>query len=168
MYEMTVPPSIKALRNLSHCLEKAAAFADSKKAQMETLLNARLAIDQFPLTRQIQIACDTAKIGAGRLTGVTPPVHEDKETTLAEVQSRIHSTISFLETLNKDNYKEAASRKISNPRFWENKWMTGEEFAQHHLLPNLYFHVTTAYSIMRHYGVEVGKQDYLGQMPFKQ
>ena len=166
LYELTIPTSIKALRNLSTLLEKSAGFADSKKVPMEVLLNARLAIDQFPLGRQIQIACDTAKLGAARLSGQTAPTHDDSEKTLAEYQSRIHSTISFLETLNKDHFKGAEAKKITTPR-WEGKWLTGDEYAVHHVLPNLYFHVTTAYSILRHNGVDIGKVDYLGSMPYK-
>lgn len=166
LYDITVPTSIRTLRNLSKCLEKSAGFADAKKVPMEVILNSRLAIDQFPLTRQVQIACDTAKLGAARLSGATAPTHDDSEKTLAEVQARIHSTISFLETLNKDMFKDAETRKITTPR-WDGKWLTGEEYAMHHILPNLYFHATTAYSILRHNGVDVGKSDYLGQMPYK-
>lgn len=166
LYELTIPASIKALRNLSKFLDKSAGFADSKKVSMDVLLNSRLAVDQFPLSRQIQIACDTAKFGAARLAGQTAPTHEDTEKTLAEFQSRIHSTISFLETLNKDHFKGAETRRVTTPR-WEGKWLTGEEYATHHVLPNLYFHVTTAYSILRHLGADVGKSDYLGQMPYK-
>jgi hypothetical protein len=166
IYELTVPASIKSLRNLSNCLEKAGGYADSKKTPMEVLLTSRLAIDQFPLTRQIQIACDTAKLGASRLSGQTAPTHDDSEKTLPEIQARIKSTISYLESLNKDQFKGAEQKQISTPR-WEGKWLTGEEFATQHLLPNLYFHVTTAYAILRHNGVEVGKTDYLGEMPFK-
>lgn len=166
LYELTVPASIKGLRNLSHILEKAAAFADAKKTPMEVLLNSRLAIDQFPLTRQIQIACDTAKLGAARLSGQTAPTNDDSEKTLAEVQARIHGTISFLETLNKDQFRGAEAKQITQPR-WEGKWLTGEDYAHQHVLPNLYFHITTAYAILRNAGADVGKNDYLGQMPYK-
>lgn len=166
LYDLVVPSSIKALRNLSKILEKGAAFADHKKVPADVLLNSRLAIDQFPLTRQIQIACDTAKLGAARLANVTAPAHDDSEKTLAECQTRLHSTISFLESLNRSQFEGASERHITTPR-WEGKWMTGDEYAREHILPNLYFHVTTAYSILRHNGVEIGKQDYLGTMPFK-
>jgi len=166
IYDLTVPSAIKSLRNLSSILDKGAAFADSKKTPMEVLLNSRLAVDQFPLTRQIQIACDTAKFGAARLSGVTAPTHEDTEKTLAELQARIKSTISFLESLKPEQFNGAETRQITN-RFWENKWMYGKDYVPHHLLPNLYFHVTTAYSILRNCGVDIGKGDYLGQMPFQ-
>ncbi len=166
LYELTVPACIKGLRNLSHILEKAAGFADLKKTPMEVLLNSRLAVDQFALTRQIQIACDTAKFGAARLSGQTAPTNDDSEKSLAKIQTRIHSTISFLETLNKDQYKDAEAKHITQPR-WEGKWMTGEEYALQHVLPNLYFHITTAYAILRNCGADVGKNDYLGQLPYK-
>ena len=166
MYELTVPTAIKSLRNLQTCLEKGAAFADSKKQPNEVLLNSRLAIDQFPLTRQIQIACDTAKLGVARLTGATAPTHDDSEKTMPEIQARIASTIQFLESIKKEQFEGSETRQITTPR-WEGKHLTGQDYLQHHILPNLFFHVTTAYSILRHNGVDVGKQDYLGKLPFK-
>lgn len=165
IYDLTIPPSIKALKNLSSILEKGAAYADAKKVGADVLPNARLAIDQFPLSRQVQIACDTAKLGASRLSGVAAPSNEDNEKTMGELQARIASTIKYLESLNRDQFKEAATRTISN-RFWDGKSLTGENYVHHHMLPNLYFHITTAYSILRHNGVDVGKQDYLGKLPF--
>lgn len=166
IYEMTVPVSIRALKNLSAILDKGAAFADAKKVPFEVMLNSRLAVDQFPLTRQIQIACDTAKLGAARLADAVPPKHEDNEKTLAECQARIRSTIQFLESLNKEQFKDAATRKISK-KHWDDKWLAGEEYVHTYMLPNFYFHVTTAYAILRHNGVEIGKQDFLGKLPLK-
>lgn len=166
IYANTIPPFIKTLRNLNDILDKAAQFADSKKIQMEVLLQSRLAPDQFPLGRQIHIACDTAKLGASRLTGKDAPVHDDKEVTHAEFKARINSVISYLESFSDKHYADAATRKITTPR-WEGKHMTGEDYATHHVIPNFYFHVTTAYSILRHNGVDIGKKDYLGPMPFK-
>ncbi|MES2855771.1 MAG: DUF1993 domain-containing protein [Bdellovibrionota bacterium] len=166
LYALTVPPFIKTLKNLLSCLDKGNQFADSKKVPMEVLLQARLAPDQFPLIKQIQIACDTAKLAAARLTGTEAPVHADNEITYPEIKERINSVIGYLEKMNESQYAEAATRKISQPR-WEGKYLTGEEFAVHHAIPNVYFHVTTAYSILRHNGVDIGKKDYLGAMPFK-
>lgn len=166
IYANTIPPFIKHLRNLSNILDKGAQFADSKKIPMEVLLQSRLAPDQFPLIKQIQIACDTAKLGASRLTGMEAPVHEDKETTLAEAKARIASVISYLETFKESHYSSAATRQVTTPR-WEGKHLSGEDYAIHHVIPNFYFHVTTAYSILRHNGVDIGKKDYLGPMPFK-
>ncbi|MBY0517176.1 MAG: DUF1993 domain-containing protein [Bacteriovoracaceae bacterium] len=166
LYELTIPQSQKMLTNLLGILDKAAQFADSKKITMEVLLQSRLAPDQFPLMRQLQIACDTVKLGASRLTGKDAPVHEDKEVTLQEIKVRIESVQNYLKTFKPEDYKGAEERKISQPR-WEGKWITGSEYVHQHILPNLYFHVTTAYSILRHNGVDIGKKDYLGPMPYK-
>ena len=166
LYDITVPQFIKMLRNLKSLLTKGAAFADSKKIEMNVLLQARLAPDQFNLTRQIQIACDTAKLCAARLTGQDAPVHDDAETSYAQLTGRIDNVISYLEKFSAADFKGAEERKISQPR-WEGKYLLGQEFAVQHAIPNVYFHVTTAYSILRHNGVEVGKKDFLGEMPFK-
>lgn len=165
-YELTVTNFIKMFHNLLGILDKAAGFADHKKIEMDVLLNARLAPDQFHFIRQIQIACDTAKLGASRLTGKDAPTHADTEKTLAEVKERIQSVIKYLETLSAKDYEASAERHITQPR-WEGKYLTGHEYVVNHVIPNFYFHVTTAYSILRHNGVEVGKKDYLGAMPYK-
>ncbi|MNJ91287.1 hypothetical protein D3C87_89370 [compost metagenome] len=166
IYDLTVPQFIKGLHNLSALLDKGAQYAETKKFDVEVLLNSRLAPDQFPLTRQIQITCDTAKLCASRLAMKDAPVHPDTEKTLPELKARIASVISYLETFTAKDYSEAATRHITNPR-WDGQYLTGEEFVVHHAIPNFYFHMTTAYSILRHNGVEVGKKDYLGKMPYK-
>lgn len=166
LYDVTVPQFIKMLKNLNVILDKGALFADSKKIEMEVLLNSRLAPDQFTLLRQVQIACDTAKLGAARLAGKEAPVHEDKEKTLPELKVRINEVLNYLGTFSPADFQGAHERKISQPR-WEGKYLTGTEYAIQHALPNIYFHITTAYSILRHNGVEVGKKDYLGEMPYK-
>lgn len=168
LYELTVVQFSKTLNNLSAILDKAAAFAEAKKVDANVLLNSRLAVDQFSLTRQIQIACDTAKLGVARLTGKesTAPKHEDGDATMAELQARIQSVITYLAEFTPEDFAEAETRKISQPR-WEGKYLTGLEFAIQHAIPNIYFHVTTAYSILRHNGVDIGKKDYLGAMPYK-
>lgn len=166
IFDLTVPQFIKTLKNLNNFLDKAAAHADSKKFEMEVLLNSRLAPDQFPLTRQIQIVCDTAKLAASRLTGKPAPVQEDNEKTLAEVKARIQSVITYLEGMKPEDYTNAATAVITQPR-WEGKTLTGYDYVIHHVIPNFYFHVTTAYSIMRHNGVDLGKKDFLGTLPYK-
>ena len=166
IYELTVPHYIRGLQNLTKILDKAAAYADQKKFDAEVLLQSRLAPDQFPLMRQIQIACDTAKLGSARLTGKDAPAFEDNEKTLSEARTRIEKTISYLKSLSPADFNGAENRKVTTPR-WEGKWLTGLEFVQYHALPNFYFHITTGYSILRHNGVDVGKKDYLGEMPFK-
>lgn len=166
LYKMTVPQFIKMLENLGRILDKAALYAETKKIDVEVLLNSRLFPDQFNFIRQIQIACDAAKLGVSRLTGKEAPVHDDKEKTLPELKTRIAAVIAYLRGISENDFKDAATRKISQPR-WEGKYLGGEEYAFQHALPNLYFHITTAYSILRHNGVDVGKRDYLGEMPFK-
>ena len=166
LYSFMIPQPIKMLQNLNRILDKAALHAEAKKFDVEVLLNSRLYPDQFHLIKQIQIACDTAKLGASRLTGKEAPLHEDKEKTLPELKARIEDVIRYLKTFSAEDFKGAEERKVSQPR-WEGKYLNGEEFALQHALPNLYFHITTAYSILRHNGVEIGKKDYLGEMPFK-
>jgi uncharacterized protein len=166
IYQLTVTQFTKMLHNLTSILDKAAQFADAKKIDVGVLLESRLAPDQFNFIRQVQIACDTAKLGASRLTGKEAPKHADTEKTLPELKNRIKETISYLETFTEKDYSEAPTRHISQPR-WEGQYLTGEEFVLHHAVPNFYFHMTTAYSILRNNGVEVGKKDYLGKMPFR-
>jgi hypothetical protein len=168
IYDLTVVQFSKMLNNLNAILDKGAAHAEAKKFDIGVLLNARLAPDQFNLIRQVQIACDTAKLGVARLTGKmeSVPVHPDTETTLAELKARIQSVLDYLSTYSPGDFADVESRTISQPR-WEGKYLTGYEFAIQHAIPNLYFHVTTAYAILRHNGVDIGKKDYLGPMPYK-
>ena len=166
LYELTVIQFSKMLTNLDLILEKAAAYAEANKFNSEVLLNDRREPDQFHLIRQVQIACDTVKLGVARLTGKTAPVHEDNETSLAELKARIHDVLAFLSSMSPQDFEGAKERSISQPR-WEGKYLTGFEYAVQHAVPNLYFHITTAYAILRHNGVDLGKKDYLGAMPFK-
>ena len=166
LYEITIPPFIKILQNLKVVLDKSAQFADGKKIEMEVLLNSRLAPDQFNLIRQIQIACDTAKLCAARVGGKEAPKNEDGEKTLAELKARIDGTIAFLKTLSPKDFAGAEAKRITTPR-WEGKSLSGTEYVLHHAIPNAYFHMTTAYSILRHNGVDIGKKDYLGELPFQ-
>lgn len=166
IYELTVIQFMKALKNLDQILDKGNEFAASKKIDMEVLLQSRLAPDQFNLIRQIQIACDTAKLGASRLTGKAAPVQEDNEKSLPELKARIQSVISYLEAFKPEDYINSSNAIVTQPR-WEGKTLTGSQYAIEHMIPNLYFHITTAYSILRHNGVDVGKKDFLGPMPYK-
>ncbi|HSB98114.1 MAG TPA: DUF1993 domain-containing protein [Spongiibacteraceae bacterium] len=168
LYDLTVVQFSKMLGNLSAVLAKGEAFAAAKKVDMSALLNSRLAVDQFTLIRQVQIACDTAKMGVARLLGKedSAPKHEDNETTLAELQARIKSVQDYLASFSETDFAAAVTQKVSQPR-WEGKYLTGTEFAIQHAIPNIYFHVTTAYAILRHCGVEIGKKDFLGPMPYK-
>ncbi len=166
LYNLTAPQFAKMLQNLNRLLEKGVEHATHKKFEVDVLLNSRLAPDQFNLIRQIQIATDTAKLGMSRLTGKEAPKHEDNEKTLAELQKRIHEVITYLHSFSEMDLKDATTKHISHPR-WDGKYLLGEEFAFQHLIPNFYFHITTAYSILRHNGVDIGKKDYLGELPYK-
>jgi hypothetical protein len=165
-YDLAVPQLTKMLRNLDAVLGKGLAFSEGKKIEMSVLLNSRLAPDQFNLTRQVQIACDSVKLGVSRLTGKDAPVHDDKETTLPELSKRIQDVVGYLGKFSAKDFDGALERKVTTPR-WEGKWLTGQEYLIQHVIPNTYFHITTAYSILRHNGVDVGKKDFLGEMPYK-
>lgn len=166
LFQSTVPQFTKILHNLSQILEKADNHAKAKKFDMEVLLNDRLAPDMFTLMRQIQISCDTAKLCASRLTGKDAPSHDDKEKTYEEIRKRITETIDYLNTFSEKDFEGSESKHISQPR-WEGKYLTGKEYVLHHAIPNIYFHVSIAYAIIRHNGVDIGKKDYLGELPFK-
>ena len=147
-------------------LDKAAQNAEAKKYEVEVLLNSRLAPDQFNLIRQIQIACDAAKNCIAKVTGKDAPVYEDNEKTLPELRARIEKTIEYINSFNPNEINEFEQIKISQPR-WEGKYLFPLEYVCEYSIPNFYFHVTTAYSILRHNGVDIGKKNYLGEMPFK-
>jgi hypothetical protein len=166
LYENTAVQFTKMLQNLTQILDKGAEYAKGREFDVDILLNDRLAPDQFNFIRQIQITCDTAKLCCSRLTGKEAPVADDKEKTFAEVKARVESTINYLKTFSAKDFEGAGEKRISQPR-WEGKYLTGTEFVEQHAIPNFYFHFTTAYAILRHDGVPVGKKDYLGAMPYK-
>jgi hypothetical protein len=166
LFDMTVPQFTKTLHNLSLILDKADAYATEKKFESDVLMNSRLAPDMLNFVRQIQIACDTAKFCASRLTGKEAPSHDDSEKTLADCKKRIQSTMSYLETVSAKDFEGTDTKHITTPR-WEGKYLNGKEYVLHHAVPNFYFHVTTAYAILRHNGVNIGKKDYLGDIPYK-
>ena len=163
MYDACVPPAIRMMNNLAAILEKAAAHAEAKNIEPAVLVNAQLYPDMFPLVRQVQIASDSAKAGAARLAGLVPPSYEDNEKTMPELIVRARKTAAFLETLQAVQFEGSEDRTISwNTRGTERS-MLGEPYLVHQMLPNIYFHVTTAYNILRHNGVELGKMDFLGR-----
>lgn len=166
VYDIAITQFSKMLGNLSTIIDESVRYAEAKKFEPTVLLNTRLAPDQFNFIRQVQIACDTAKLCAARLTGKEAPVHEDKEQTVADLKARIESVRSYLKTFKAEDFNGFEERKISQPR-WEGKWLSGSEYLAQHAIPNIYFHVTTAYSILRNNGVDVGKKTYLGEMPYK-
>jgi hypothetical protein len=163
MYQASVSAFIRQLNNLVAILDKAAAHADARKIDPKVLINSRLFPDMFPLVRQIQLATDTARGGAARLAAVEVPAQEDTETTFPELVARIRKTVSYLETLKAEQFEGAEDRTVSWQTRSSTKTMQGLPYLQNHVLPNLYFHITTAYNILRHSGVELGKQDFLGK-----
>jgi hypothetical protein len=156
----------KLLRNLDGWLEKAAAHASAKKYDVNHLFQFRLSPDMLPLMFQIQAACDQAKYGAARTTGKEPPSHPDTEKTLEEARARISKIIAYLDTFKQSDFDGVEKRTVSLPR-WEGKSMNAVEYFVEHQSPNFWFHVTMAYAILRHTGVELGKRDYLGPLPLK-
>jgi uncharacterized protein len=168
MSKACIPAIEIGLNALSGVLDKGAAFAAAKKIDPSVLLNTRLAPDMFALTRQVQVATDLAKNGAARLAGVEPPRFEDKETTIDELKARLAKTVAFIKTLDSKQIDSAADRQITFPLGPTNKGeMRGDDYLNHFILPNVYFHLTAAYAILRHCGVEIGKQDFLGAIPLK-
>lgn len=162
MYQASVPPFIRALNNLAAILEKGAAHAQARKVDEAVLLNSRLYLDMFPLTRQVQIATDTARSGAGRLASADFPSYEDKEVTFPDLVQRVRNTVTYLETLKPAQIDGSEEKTITWQTRSSSKSMAGLPYLMSHLLPNLHFHVTTAYAILRHNGVELGKKDFLG------
>ena len=166
--QAAVPVFEIGLNALSGVLDKAAAFAAAKKIDPAVLAQWRLAPDMFPLTRQVQIACDQAKNGSARLAGVEPPKFEDNETTIDQLKARIAKTIAFVKSVDAKALDGASGREITFPLGPTNKGhMKGDDYLTHFVLPNFYFHLTAAYVILRNCGVEVGKRDFLGQIPIK-
>ncbi len=161
MYDTIVPPLKRALSNLAHILKRGEEHADAKKIEHTILLNARLFPDMYSLIRQVQIATDMSKGGVARLAGLEVPHYEDDETTFAELQARIAKTIAFIDSVKPAQMEGAETRDIT--LVVRNKPMEfkGLDYLLKWVNPNVYFHVTTAYNILRHNGVELGKPDYL-------
>lgn len=153
----------KTLGQIEKWLDTAGEFAKSKSFEPNLFLQFRLAPDQFPLVRQVQIACDTAKLGASRLTGKAAPSHADTEATIDELRKRIQETRAYLDGLTAADFAEAPTRVITNPR-WEGKVMAGSDYFLEHIVPNFYFHASHTYALLRHNGVSIGKRDFLGQL----
>jgi hypothetical protein len=166
MYFELIGQMKKMLGQLDKWLEAAGAFAASKKFDPVVFASLRLAPDQFAFARQVQNACDTAKLVAARLAGKTAPAHADTEQTLDELRARVQSVVSYLGTFTAADFEAAATRVITQPR-WEGKTMSGADYFREHGQPNFFFHLTHAYAILRHAGVTLGKRDYLGALSQK-
>ena len=165
MFQVAVPPSIQALVALGGVLAKGEAHAIEHHMDPADLLGARLAPDMLPLTRQVQIASDTVKNGCGRLAGVDIPSFPDTETSFPELQDRIERTLAFLAGLHGDQIDGSEDRVITMKLRGAEKSFAGRAYLLGFVLPNLYFHTATAYAILRHRGVAVGKSDFLGAPP---
>ncbi len=162
LFDVTVPVMIHGLKNLSNLLDKAAAHAAAKKIDPVAYTHARLFPDMLPMTRQVQIACDTAKGAAARLAGIEIPKFEDNESTFAELQARIAKTVDFLNTVKAGQFQGAETREIVMKLPSTTLNFTGLSFVNLYALPNFYFHVTMTYALLRKGGLEIGKRDYLG------
>jgi hypothetical protein len=163
LYRACMPQFRQMLLNLRTWLGTGEEHARATGRDPEALLSCQLAPDQFPLLRQIQAACDTSKLVVARLTGKQAPKHDDTEKTLAEIRTRIDATLAYLETIGADDFEGADEKKIA--LFWDaTKTMRGEDYLHEFSLANFYFHVTTAYAILRHEGVPLGKFDYIGRL----
>jgi hypothetical protein len=162
MYQASAPRFINILNNLSAILDKAQAHAEARKIDPLALTGFRLYPDMLPMTRQVQIACDAAKGVIARLAGVEVPRHEDTEQTFAELQTRIAKTVKFIETIRPQQIDGTEDREIVLKIGGQDMKFSGMQYLLGFAHPNFYFHVTTAYNILRHNGVEIGKRDYIG------
>jgi uncharacterized protein len=162
MYQTLIPTAIHNLQNLSGLLKKASVHLEAKKIDESVFLTARLFPDMLPFLRQVQIACDTAKAGASRLAEIEIPSHPDTEKTFAELQERISKTITFLQTIKAEQIDGKEELKISYHQHGRDRNYVGLPYLLNYILPNIFFHITTAYAILRHNGIEIGKKDFLG------
>jgi uncharacterized protein len=160
----TIKQFSKMLRNLDRWLDKAVEYAAAKPFDPNVLVSARLAPDQFSLDRQVQSACDAAKFAAVYLTGKKAPAHPDIEKTIPELKARIAAVLDCLDGFKEADFSGADERKVAPP-WLHGKWLRGDQYLAEGSSPNFYFHITTAYSILRHNGVPLGKIDFIGPLP---
>jgi hypothetical protein len=164
LYDVSIPIFTLSLNNLAAILDKAASYSASKKVDPKVLPAARLIIDMLPLSSQVQIACDNAKGAAARLAGIEAPKHEDTEATLDELKGRVAKTVDFIKTIKREQLQGAETREIVLQFPQTTLKFTGINYLTNFALPNFFFHVTTAYALLRKNGVELGKRDFLGQI----
>jgi uncharacterized protein len=165
MYYETFKQFRKHLAQLDTCLEKASLYAKEKNFEPHLYLEFRLAPTQFPLVKQVRLTCDTAKLGISRLTGVEAPYQEDREHSIEELRVRIKEVLKYLDSFSRLEFDDTIDRTVTQPR-WQGKFMNGHDYFMENVVPNFYFHFITAYSILRHNGVPLGKRDYLGELTF--
>ena len=164
MFQASVPNFINGLNNLSAILDKAASYAEAKKIDQSVLVNARLAPDMFPLSKQVQIATDIVKGGAARLASVEIPSFSDDEKTFAELKERIAKVIAFLQTIKSEQIDGSEEKDINLKVGGYELNFKGQGYLLNFVIPNFYFHITTTYSILRHNGLDSGKKDFLGSI----
>lgn len=162
MYQASIPVFIRMLENLSSILDKAAAHAERKNIDPAIFINARLAPDMYPLSRQIQIATDMVKGCAARLSVTEIPSYEDNESTFPELQARIAKTVTFLQSVKAEQLNGSEERTVTLKIHGRDTDLAGVTYLLNYVLPNFYFHITTAYAILRHNGLELGKKDFVG------
>ena len=164
MYTASVPVFVRTLGNMAKWLDKAEAHATARKFDPAVYLSARLAPDMLPFTNQIQIACDAVKFGVARLSGADAPKFADDEASLADLRQRVQKTIDFIQSVPADRIDGTETKDVVVPRRDGSMTLKGETYLKTFVLPNFFFHVTTAYALLRHNGVELGKADFLGPM----
>ena len=164
MYDASVTVFLHNLKQLSHLLDKAEAHAKEKGVEPATLFNARLADDMLPFVTQVQIACDSSKLALGRLTGLEMPRYADDETTFEQLRARIAKTRDLLKSAPRDAFQGSEEREVKFKAGPVDVEFTGQSYLLHFALPNFFFHVTTAYAILRHNGIEIGKPDFIHQV----
>ncbi len=162
MYQTSAPRFVHMLKNLSAILDKAQAHADAKKIDVLALTSFRLYPDMLPMTAQVQIACDAVKGCMARLAGVENPKHEDTEKTIADLKARIAKTIAFLETIKPAQIDGTEEKPVTLKIGGQDMTFPGQQYLLAFAYPNFYFHIATAYNMLRHNGVEIGKRDFLG------
>ena len=162
MYALSAPVFVRMLRNLETVLDKGAVYAAARKIDPAVLVNARLFPDMFPLATQVRVAGDFAKGAVARLTGNEPPKYEDNETSFDDLKARLAKTVAYVETFKPEQFADAATRIVTMKMRGEDKTFDGTTYLANIVLPNFYFHITTAYDILRHNGVELGKRDFIG------
>ncbi len=162
MHQVAFPAVIRTLNALSTILDKAAAYCEARKVDPSVLLNYRLAPDMFALARQIQVATDQAKGMAARLSGTEVPSYPDTESTIEELKARIAKTIEFVQSIAPERFEGCEDREVTLKLRGGERTFNGRDYTFGFVLPNFYFHATTAYDILRHAGVEIGKLDFMG------
>ena len=153
----------KLLRGLDHCIDKAIAYAQTKKFDPNVLVQARLAPDMFAFARQVQAACDQAKFAAARTAGKEVPSHPDTEQTMDDLKKRIATVVAYLDGFSERDFEGVEKRTVTTPR-WEGKALTATNYLVEHAMPNFFFHIAMSYALLRHNGVDIGKRDYLGPL----